>query len=201
MKRFPFAKTLKALYKPLPRISKQSRKAVADNLWIVAAVLTVVAALSLSSALSLLSQAGHISLFGVTIFVPNIAIIRLQQIITLIFAITEIILFGLAISPLRQKQTRGWLFATAGIVVTFFAAAVTFILSFFTHYYDVAGGVVAIALVVAMGYVLSEIESEFDSVKADKPTAHKEHSEVTPSAPKADAPDQAKADNKAKAKK
>ena len=80
MKRFPFAKTLKALYKPLPRMSKQSRQAVADNLWIVAALLAVVAALSLTSALSLLSQADHISLFGVAIFVPNIAIIRLQQI-------------------------------------------------------------------------------------------------------------------------
>lgn len=172
-------------------MSKQSRQAVADNLWIVAAMLAVVAALSLSSALSLLSQADHISLFGVAIFVPNIAIIRLQQIITLIFAVTEIVLFGLAISPLRQKQTRGWLFATAGVVVTFFATTVTFILSFFTHYYDVAGGVVAIALVAAMGYVLSEIEPEFDSAKADKPT--------TPKA--TDTPDQAKAEAKAKAKK
>ncbi|MFC2605808.1 hypothetical protein GWK76_02110 [Candidatus Saccharibacteria bacterium oral taxon 488] len=191
MKRFPFAKTLKALYKPLPRMSKQSRQAVADNLWIVAALLAVVAALSLTSALSLLSQADHISLFGVAIFVPNIAIIRLQQIITLIFAITEIVLFGLAISPLRRKQTRGWLFTTAGIVVTFLATVVTFILSFFTHYYDVASGVVAIALVAAMGYVLSEIESEFDSAKADKPT--------TPKA--TDTPDQAKTEAKAKAKK
>lgn len=172
-------------------MSKQSRQAVADNLWIVAAMLAVVAALSLSSALSLLSQADHISLFGVAIFVPNIAIIRLQQIITLIFAITEIALFGLAISPLRRKQTRGWLFTTAGIVVTFLATVVTFILSFFTHYYDVAGGVVAIALVAAMGYVLSEIESEFDSAKADKPT--------TPKA--TDTPDQAKTEAKAKAKK
>ncbi|WLD46800.1 hypothetical protein [Candidatus Nanosynbacter lyticus] len=191
MKRFPFAKTLKALYKPLPRMSKQSRQAVADNLWIVAALLAVVAALSLTSALSLLSQADHISLFGVAIFVPNIAIIRLQQIITLIFAITEIVLFGLAISPLRRKQTRGWLFTTAGIVVTFLATVVTFILSFFTHYYDVASGVVAIALVAAMGYVLSEIESELDSAKADKPT--------TPKA--TDTPDQAKTEAKAKAKK
>ena len=191
MKRFPFAKTLKALYKPLPRMSKQSRQAVADNLWIVAALLAVVAALSLSSALSLLSQADHISLFGVSIFVPNIAIIRLQQIITLIFAITEIVLFGLAVSPLRRKQTRGWLFTTAGIVVTFLATVVTFILSFFTHYYDVASGVVAIALVAAMGYVLSEVESEFDSAKADKPT--------TPKA--TDTPDQAKTEAKAKAKK
>ena len=191
MKRFPFAKTLKALYKPLPRMPKQSRQAVADNLWIVAAMLAVVAALSLSSALSLLSQADHISLFGVAIFVPSIAIIRLQQIITLIFAITEIVLFGLAVSPLRRKQTRGWLFTTAGIVVTFLATVVTFILSFFTHYYDVAGGVVAIALVVAMGYVLSEIEPEFDSAKADKPT--------TPKA--TDTPDQAKTEAKAKAKK
>lgn len=191
MKRFPFAKTLKALYKPLPRMSKQSRQAVADNLWIVAAMLAVVAALSLSSALSLLSQADHISLFGVAIFVPNIAIIRLQQIITLIFAITEVVLFGLAVSPLRRKQTRGWLFTTAGIVVTFLATVVTFILSFFTHYYDVASGVVAIALVAAMGYVLSEIESEFDSAKADKPT--------TPKA--TDTPDQAKTEAKAKAKK
>lgn len=191
MKRFPFAKTLKALYKPLPRMSKQSRHAVADNLWIVAAMLAVVAALSLTSALSLLSQADHISLFGVSIFVPNIVLIRLQQIITLIFAVTEIILFGLAISPLRRKQTRGWLFTTAGIVVTFLATVVTFILSFFTHYYDVASGVVAIALVAAMGYVLSEIESEFDSAKADKPT--------TPKA--TDTPDQAKTEAKAKAKK
>lgn len=191
MKRFPFAKTLKALYKPLPRMPKQSRQAVADNLWIVAAMLAVVAALSLSSALSLLSQADHISLFGVAIFVPNIAIIRLQQIITLIFAITEVVLFGLAVSPLRRKQTQGWLFTTAGIVVTFLATVVTFILSFFTHYYDVASGVVAIALVAAMGYVLSEIESEFDSAKADKPT--------TPKA--TDTPDQAKTEAKAKAKK
>ena len=190
MKRFPFAKTLKALYKPLPRMPKQSRQAVADNLWIVAAMLAVVAALSLSSALSLLSQADHISLFGVAIFVPNIAIIRLQQIITLIFAVTEIVLFGLAISPLRRKQTRGWLFTTAGIVVTFLATVVTFILSFFTHYYDVTSGVVAIALVAAMGYVLSEVESEFDSAKADKPT--------TPKA--TDTPDQAKTEAKAKTK-
>lgn len=178
-------------------MSKQSRQAVADNLWIVAAMLAVVAALSLSSALSLLSQADHISLFGVTIFVPNIAIIRLQQIITLIFAITEIILFGLAISPLRQKQTRGWLFATAGIVVTFLATVVTFILSFFTHYYDVTSGVVAIALVAAMGYVLSEIESEFDSAKANKPTAHKEEPKETtaPTTPEAaDKPDQVEAE-------
>lgn len=172
-------------------MSKQSRQAVADNLWIVAAMLAVVAALSLTSALSLLSQADHISLFGVSIFVPNIVLIRLQQIITLIFAVTEIILFGLAISPLRRKQTRGWLFTTAGIVVTFLATVVTFILSFFTHYYDVASGVVAIALVAAMGYVLSEIESEFDSAKADKPT--------TPKA--TDTPDQAKTEAKAKAKK
>lgn len=191
MKRFPFAKTLKALYKPLPRMSKQSRQAVADNLWIVAAMLAVVAALSLTSALSLLSQADRISLFGVSIFVPNIVLIRLQQIITLIFAITEVVLFGLAVSPLRRKQTRGWLFTTAGIVVTFLATVVTFILSFFTHYYDVASGVVAIALVAAMGYVLSEIESEFDSAKADKPT--------TPKA--TDTPDQAKTEAKAKAKK
>ena len=190
MKRFPFAKTLKALYKPLPRMSKQSRQAVADNLWIVAALLAVVAALSLSSALSLLSQAGHISIFGVSIFVPNIVLIRLQQIITLIFAITEVVLFGLAISPLRRKQTRGWLFTAAGIVVTLLATVVTFILSFFTHYYDVASGVVAIALVAAMGYVLSEIEPEFDSAKADKPTA-----------PKAtDTPDQAKTEAKTEAK-
>lgn len=191
MKRFPFAKTLKALYKPLPRMSKQSRQAVADNLWIVAAMLAVVAALSLTSALSLLSQADRISLFGVSIFVPNIVLIRLQQIITLIFAVTEVVLFGLAVSPLRRKQTRGWLFTTAGIVVTFLATVVTFILSFFTHYYDVASGVVAIALVAAMGYVLSEIESEFDSAKADKPT--------TPKA--TDTPDQAKTEAKAKAKK
>lgn len=171
-------------------MSKQSRQAVADNLWIVAALLAVVAALSLSSALSLLSQAGHISIFGVSIFVPNIVLIRLQQIITLIFAITEVVLFGLAISPLRRKQTRGWLFTAAGIVVTLLATVVTFILSFFTHYYDVASGVVAIALVAAMGYVLSEIEPEFDSAKADKPTA-----------PKAtDTPDQAKTEAKTEAK-
>ncbi|XMT17430.1 hypothetical protein QTN79_02070 [Candidatus Saccharibacteria bacterium oral taxon 488] len=197
MKRFPFAKTLKALYKPLPRMSKQSRQAVADNLWIVAAMLAVVAALSLTSTLSLLSQADRISLFGVSIFVPNIVLIRLQQIITLIFAVTEIVLFGLAISPLRRKQTRGWLFATAGIVVTFLATVVTFILSFFTHYYDVASGVVAIALVAAMGYVLSEIESEFDSAKANKPTAHKEEPKQTtaPTAPKTiDKPDQVEAE-------
>ncbi|QJU08356.1 hypothetical protein FBF28_02120 [Candidatus Saccharibacteria bacterium oral taxon 488] len=193
MKRFPFAKTLKALYKPLPRMPKQSRQAVADNLWIVAALLAVVAALSLSSALSLLSQADHISFFGVSIFVPNIAIIRLQQIITLIFAITEIVLFGLAVSPLRRKQTRGWLFTTAGIVVTFLATVVTFILSFFTHYYDVASGVVAIALVVAMGYVLSEIESEFDSDKGTSVAAHKEHTKTA--APKAaDTPEQTKSE-------
>ena len=132
-------------------MSKQSRQAVADNLWIVAAMLAVVAALSLTSALSLLSQADRISLFGVSIFVPNIVL----------------------------------------------ATVVTFILSFFTHYYDVASGVVAIALVAAMGYVLSEIESEFDSAKANKLTAHKEEPKETtaPTTPEAiDKPDQVEAE-------
>ena len=48
-----------------------------------------------------------------------------------------------------------------------------------------------------MGYVLSEIESEFDSAKANKPTAHKEEPKQTtaPTAPKTiDKPDQVEAE-------
>lgn len=156
--------------KGIPHLPVVVRKWIADNVWwiaVVALILTAIGVLvtfaGLMTNLSLVSGP-FVKYYNSPAVVTWLII---QAIVTLVFAILDCILLGMAITPLKEKQKKGWVLLFAvwllGILSVVVNAVLTLnILGFIT---TIIFGALWLAVV---GYFLFEIHGQFAHVERSR---------------------------------
>lgn len=156
-------------FKDIPHLPAGARKWIGNNVWwlaIIGLVLSGISVIGLLLSIAGLALAGGVaaSYYASSTFV---AFALINAIVALVFAVLDCVLLAMAISPLREKQKKGWvlLFMTLllGAVSTVVSAILTLsLLSFITS-------ILFGAIWLAIGaYLLSEIHGEFAHVERSK---------------------------------
>ena len=154
----------------VPHLPGDVRKWLSDNVWwiaIVGAVATGVGILgllaTLFSNLSVLNSP-FVSYYASTTFV---ALATVKTVVSLVFTALGCILLALAVTPLKEKQKKGWVLIFGSWLVSAVAVVVGAVmtlnpLSFLT---DIIFG--ALALLVGL-YLIFEIHGQFAHVEKSK---------------------------------
>lgn len=149
--------TIALWYKGLPHLPKNGQKWLAVNAWWLVLIGVILSVILLASSLMLtfLASAFLTGIAGpVGAALGGIAL--LSVLIYLAFGIVEVVLYAMAISPLKMLKKRGWdlLFIVALVNVISFVLSFIFTLDFL--------GLIREALAVAVGfYLLFEVRDYF----------------------------------------
>ncbi len=148
-------------YKKVPHLPESFRKWLGDNVWWIAVIGLVFAAISALFVLfgTLLGSAA-----AVAYVLPTFAAWQIVTgVVSLVFLVLEAILLGLAIKPLQNKQKKGWvllyLLWLLGVVYVVVGAVLT--LNPFLFIVQILFGAIWVAV---SGYFLFEIHSQFAHV-------------------------------------
>ncbi|MGV9001652.1 MAG: hypothetical protein ACOH18_01710 [Candidatus Saccharimonadaceae bacterium] len=163
-------RTVLGWYKSIPHLPVSVQKWLSDNVWwmaAIAAVLSGIGALGFLSAVfgdlaSLTSSV--VSYYASTTFVTWVVI---KTIIALVFLGLECLLFAFAVTPLKEKQKKGWVLLFTALLLSAISVFVNAILTLnaFSFVTDIIFG----ALSLAVGaYFLFEIHGQFAHVERSK---------------------------------
>lgn len=163
-------RTVQGWLKAVPHLPEGARKWLGDNIWWIAAIGAVLTGIGvLGIFITLLSNVATLgspilSYYASTTFIMWVIV---KASITLAFAILECVLLALAVSPLKQKQKKGWVLLFAVLLLGVLSVVVSSILTF-----SVFGFIVNIifgALWLAVSaYFLFEIHGQFAHVERSK---------------------------------
>lgn len=163
-------RTVLGWLKSVPHLPTNARKWLGDNVWwiaVIGAVLGGIGVLGLIIALfgniSTLSSP-FVSYYASATFITWLII---QTIIGLVFAVIEFLLLAFAITPLKEKQKKGWVLLFAVWLVGAVSVVVNAILTLnpFSFITSIIFGALWLAL---SGYFLFEIHSQFAHVERSK---------------------------------
>lgn len=163
-------RTILGWFKDLPHLPSNVRKWLGDNVWWFAIVGVVLMAITvlvlLSSLFASLSAFGSpvISYYASPTFLGWIIV---TTSVSLAFVALECLLLALAVTPLKEKQKKGWvlLFASwlVGIIYTVVSAILTL------NVLTVIGTIIFNAIWIAIGaYFLFEIHGQFAHTERSK---------------------------------
>lgn len=150
--------------RPLPRLPKSAQKWVAINIWWLQLVGVVVLAISGVGILATLSLAlnANTAVFDLSnlggITMPIISII------SLVSMLLNVIVMGMAVSPLKSFKRKGWDLLFIAVLINCFSVFLSAItrLSFSAFVSSVFSGAV---IIIISTYLLFEIRSFFVSTK------------------------------------
>lgn len=170
-----FAKWLK----PIPNLPEKAQKWIGTNIWWMVIILTVLMAISIITSISGMFQAlnvmssvnrlhgvlGNYATGFVVLGAGQRALWISSQILSLIFSIFSLVVYGLAIMPLKEAKKKGWDLLFLVLLVNFVWIVINTILNFnvFTFIPYLVFG---IAFFLAAIYLLLQIKNYF--VKKDK---------------------------------
>lgn len=156
-------------YKDVPHLPANAAKWIAQNIWWIVLIGVILGAMTVFSIVSVTFFAGAVFIgYGGAIGAAVAGIALIAVIFSLAFWVVELVLMGMAISPLRAQQKKGWtlLFMVALLQVVAHGVSFLFNLNLFSLVWSL--------LYVAVGlYFLFEIRGQFGphdtkTVKAKK---------------------------------
>lgn len=163
-------RTILGWVKDVPHLPVGARKWLADNIWWIVAIGAVLSGISvlvlLSELFSYLSTLSSpiISYYASATFVGWLVVITS---VSLAFAIIECLLLAFAVTPLKEKQKKGWVLLfdawLFGVLSVLVVAVST--LNIFSFLGNIIFGAVWIAIT---GYFLFEIHGQFAHVERSK---------------------------------
>jgi hypothetical protein len=156
-------------YKDVPHLPENAAKWIAQNIWWMALIGVVLGAMTIFSIISVTFFAGAVFIgYGGAIGAAVAGVALVAVIFSLAFWALELVLMGLAITPLRTLQKKGWtlLFMVALLQVVAHGVSFLFNLNLFSLIWSL--------LYVAVGaYFLFEIRGQFGAHNAKTVKAKK----------------------------
>ena len=158
--------TLTKLCQPLPRMSAAMKRWFRDNLWIMMLLVAVVNAGYGISLLVQLYQAFTSKVSTLLMMVapqasPSLTTRRVYLVVALLCVITQGIIAGLAVLPLRERRKQGWVLAVCSALVIGLFAVIGFILNIFMMPLAVLVSLMSLLFALAALYVVHEVKDEF----------------------------------------
>ncbi len=149
--------------KDIPHLPNSARKWIAENIWWVAIIgailLTISAALELLTVLGLMATLGTVAntYYPATTFV---AWGFVTAIVSFVFAALQAGLLYMAVTPLKERQKKGWVLVFAAWLISIVGLVVSAVLTLnpFSFITTILFGAVFAAI---WGYLLFEIHGEF----------------------------------------
>lgn len=158
--------TVAAWYKGMPHLPKNGQKWLAENIWWLVLVGVILGALGIFTVLSATLFAGAILVSAGGVVGAALGGIAL---VWLAFAIGEVVVSALAISPLKSMRKKGWSLLFLVTLINVASLVLAFVFNFNLM------GLVWGLLVAAVGaYFLFEIRDDFTSAKAHGNTKDKD---------------------------
>lgn len=147
-------------YKNAPHLPQGGQQWLADNIWWIVLVFVVIGSFGLLGLLSAAFVGGALLVgFG---GIYGAALGGLAILITFLaigFGLVNLVIGAFAISPLKDKQKKGWSLLFLALLISAGSAAIALLFTF-----DVFGLVRELLYITVGGYFLFEIRQYFDSV-------------------------------------
>ena len=158
--------TLTKLCQPLPRMSAAMKQWFRDNLWIMMLLIAIVNAGYGVSLLIQLYQAFTSKVSTLLMMVApqassSLTARRVYLVVALLCVITQGIIAGLAVLPLRERRKQGWVLAVCSALVIGLFAVIGFILNIFMMPLAVLVSLMSLLFALAALYVAYEVKDEF----------------------------------------
>ncbi len=158
--------TLTKLCQPLPRMSAAMKQWFRDNLWIM---MLLVAIVNAGYGISLLvqlyqaftSKVGTLLMMVAPQASSSLTTRRVYLVVALLCVITQGIIAGLAVLPLRERRKQGWVLAVCSALVIGLFAVIGFILNIFMMPLAVLVSLMSLLFALAALYVAYEVKDEF----------------------------------------
>lgn len=163
-------RTILGWLKGAPHLPVGVRTWLGENIWWLVAIATVLCALAVLGWLNILSSSlGAMSSPWASYYVSTAVVgwTIVSAIVGLIFTATALFIMAFAISPLKEKQKRGWTLLFVGWLVAVVATVVSAVLTL--NPLSFIGNLIFGAVWMALsGYILFEMHGQFAHVERSK---------------------------------
>lgn len=152
-------------YKNAPHLPVGGQKWLADNIWWLVLIMTILGVMGVLGLLGVIAAA-TIALtafsgpFGIVI--GGIALII--ALVAMTVMLINIVLYSLAISPLKAKRKKGWTLVFATVLVSLISVVVAFLFTF--EFFSFLWG---LTMAAVMAYFLFEIREYFGNGIGESP--------------------------------
>lgn len=158
--------TLTKLCQPLPRMSAAMKQWFRDNLWIIMLLIAIVNAgygvsLLIQLYQAFTSKVGTLLMMVAPQASSSLTARRVYLVVALLCVITQGIIAGLAVLPLRERRKQGWVLAVCSALVIGLFAVIGFILNIFMMPLAVLVSLMSLLFALAALYVAYEVKDEF----------------------------------------
>ena len=158
--------TLTKLCQPLPRMSAAMKQWFRDNLWIIMLLVAIVNAgygvsLLIQLYQAFTSKVGTLLMMVAPQASSSLTARRVYLVVALLCVITQGIIAGLAVLPLRERRKQGWVLAVCSALVIGLFAVIGFILNIFMMPLAVLVSLMSLLFALAAQYVAYEVKDEF----------------------------------------
>jgi hypothetical protein len=158
--------TLTKLCQPLPRMSAAMKQWFRDNLWIIMLLVAIVNAgygvsLLIQLYQAFTSKVGTLLMMVAPQASSSLTARRVYLVVALLCVITQGIIAGLAVLPLRERRKQGWVLAVCSALVIGLFAVIGFILNIFMMPLAVLVSLMSLLFALAALYVAYEVKDEF----------------------------------------
>jgi hypothetical protein len=158
--------TLTKLCQPLPRMSAAMKQWFRDNLWIIMLLVAIVNAgygvsLLIQPYQAFTSKVGTLLMMVAPQASSSLTARRVYLVVALLCVITQGIIAGLAVLPLRERRKQGWVLAVCSALVIGLFAVIGFILNIFMMPLAVLVSLMSLLFALAALYVAYEVKDEF----------------------------------------
>ena len=158
--------TLTKLCQPLPRMSAAMKQWFRDNLWIMMLLVAIVNAgygvsLLIQLYQAFTSKVGTLLMMVAPQASSSLTARRVYLVVALLCVITQGIIAGLAVLPLRERRKQGWVLAVCSALVIGLFAVIGFILNIFMMPLAVLVSLMSLLFALAALYVAYEVKDEF----------------------------------------
>lgn len=158
--------TLTKLCQPLPRMSAAMKQWFRDNLWIIMLLVAIVNAgygvsLLIQLYQAFTSKVGTLLMMVAPQASSSLTARRVYLVVALLCVITQGIITGLAVLPLRERRKQGWVLAVCSALVIGLFAVIGFILNIFMMPLAVLVSLMSLLFALAALYVAYEVKDEF----------------------------------------
>ena len=157
-------------FKNIPHLPSGARRWIGENVWwltIIGLVLSGIGAIGLL--LSIAGLATAMSTTAISYYASStfVALALVNAIVTLVFVVLDCVLLAMAITPLKEKQKKGWVLLFMSLLLGAISTVVTAILTLSPLSFITSMLFGAIWLAIG-AYLLSEIHGEFAHVERSK---------------------------------
>lgn len=152
--------------KDIPHLPVTTRKWLGENVWWLAAIGAVISGIVvIAYVLALLGRIFAFAAFDVSPVIVTWMII--STIVSIVFAAVTCVLLGAAVTPLRERQKKGWVLLFAVWLVSVIGVVLTSVITLDAFEF-MKNAIMGVLLLAISGYLLFEIHSQFAHVERSK---------------------------------